>query len=123
LFDVERVNAQGEDIPGQVEDTIFTALFDPTTFEKSVLQIARDSGVVGDVLDMLYEPPPSPDSTAIPFVGDTRVYESIMGMAARGLVALNVDGTWIGRTADHNDDEQAFRFIRSRAFRSGSEMR
>src|SRR5690606_36757788 len=82
LFDVERVNAQGEDIPGQVEDTIFTALFDPTTFEKSILQIARDSGVVGDVLDMLYEPPPSPDSTAIPFVGDTRVYESIMGMAA-----------------------------------------
>jgi len=123
-FTWERVNAQGEDIPAQVEVKINDEMFDFAPFENYILDIAKDTGVVGDVLDYLYEPPSSPAEEAIPFLGDTRIYERIMRMAADGKVALNVvGGAWIRRLTEHSSSDQAYNYVKGRAFRSGSELR
>jgi len=124
VFDVERTNGHGEEIPAQVETKILAELFEPEPFEDLILRIAQDSGVVGDVLDELYEPPSSPNTPAIPFLGENRIYDQIISMAARGIIALNMGGTWIRRQPEHGSEDQALGYIKSRgAFRSGPEMR
>lgn len=124
VFEVERVNGQGEDIPAQVESKLQKDLFDPGPFEERVLYYAQGSGVVGDVLDELYEPPSSPSEQTIPFLGENRIYEQIEEMAARGMIALNIGGAWIRRLPEHTSDLQALGYIRSKgSSRTGSEMR
>ncbi len=122
-FEVEKVTAQGTDIPAHVEERILTDLFDPTEFRKFVLQAAKDSDFVGTLLDDLAEPPPPNTGDAIPFLGDTKVYERVLVVAATGDIVLNVNGTWIGRRAEDATDEDALRYVRAKAFRTGQEMR
>ncbi len=122
-FDTEKVTAQGTDIPSNVEQRILTDLFDKIDFRKFVLQAAKDSDFVGTLLDDLAEPPPPGMGDAIPFLGETRVYERVLEVAATGDIVLNVNGTWIGRRAEDATDEDALRYVRAKAFRSGQEMR
>jgi hypothetical protein len=78
---------------------------------------------VGDLLDELAEPPSPGMGDAIPYLGETAIYEEILKVAARGKIVLNVSGTWVSRQPDHATDEDALRYVRSKAFRSGQEMR
>jgi len=123
VFDMERVTAQGGDIPTAVEKTLVEALFDPSEFQSLVLERAKESYLIGDLLDELTEPPPPDTKDAIPFLGDTATYEQVLKIVALGKIVVNVDGTWVGRLAEHSNDEEALRFVRSKAFRSGTEMR
>jgi len=123
VFDVERVTAQGGEIPNAVEKMIVEDLFDPAEFQSLVLERARESCLVGDLLDELSEPPPPDTKDAIPFLGETATYEEVLKIVARGKVLVNVGGTWVGRLPEHSSAEEALRFVRSRAFRSGQEMR
>jgi len=61
IFDVERVTAQGGEIPTAVEKSLVEDLFDPAEFQSLVLERAKESCLVGDLLDELTEPPP-PDT-------------------------------------------------------------
>jgi hypothetical protein len=122
-FDVERVGTQSGEIPTEVEEKLLDDLFDPSIFYTLVLDHAKDSCLVGDLLDELAEPPPPGTGDAIPYLGETAIYEEILKIAARGKIVLNVNGTWVGRQQDHTTDEEALRSVRSRAFRSGQEMR
>jgi hypothetical protein len=106
-----------------VETKILSDLFDQTEFKTFVLKRAKDSDFVGSLLDDLIEPPPPGTGEAIPFLGEIKTYEFILGVAARGDIFLNVGGSWIGRRAEDATDEDALRYIRSRAFRTGQEMR
>jgi hypothetical protein len=123
IFDVERVTAQGSEIPTAVEKSLVEDLFDPAEFQSLVLERAKESCLVGDLLDELTEPPPPDTKNAIPFLGETPIYEEILKIVARGKIVVNVGGTWVGRLPEHSSDEEALHFIRSRAFRSGQEMR
>jgi len=123
VFDVVKITAQGGDIPAAVEAKVLTDLFDQTEFKSFVLNRAKDSDFVGSLMDDLIEPPPPNSGDAIPFLGETKAYESILDIAAEGLVVLNVSGTYIGRRPEDATDEDARRYIRSKAFRSGQEMR
>lgn len=123
LFDVERVSAQGGEIPTTVEKTLVEDLFDPAEFQSLVLERAKESCLVGDLLDELTEPPPPDTKDTIPFLGETPIYEEILKIVSRGKIVLNVGGTWVGRLPEHSGDEEALRFIRSKAFRSGRELR
>lgn len=122
-FDVERIGAQGGEIPSAVEEKLLADLFDPAEFQNLVLERAKESCFVGDLLDELSEPPPPNTRDAIPFLGETAIYEEILKVVARGNVVVNVGGTWVGRLPDHTNDEEALRYVRSKAFRSGQEMR
>lgn len=122
-FDIEKITGQGGDIPTSVEAKILSDLFDQTEFKTFVLKRAKDSDFVGSLLDDLTEPPPPGAGEAIPFLGETKTYEFILEIAAQGDIFLNVAGSWIGRRAEDATDEDALRYIRSRAFRTGQEMR
>jgi hypothetical protein len=123
VFDVERVSAQGGEIPTAVEKALGEDLFDPEEFQSLVLERAKESCLIGDLLDELTEPPPLDTKDAIPFLGETAIYEEILKIVARGKAVVNVSGTWFGRLAEHSSDDEALRFVRSKAFRSGQEMR
>ncbi|MBF0469703.1 MAG: hypothetical protein HQK61_12595, partial [Desulfamplus sp.] len=122
-FDIEKITEQGANIPGAVEKKILSDLFDQTDFKTFILKRAKDSDFVGSVMEDLMEPPPPNAGDALPFLGETKTFEFIIDTAAEGEIVLNVGGNWIGRRAEDNTDEDAKRYIRSRAFRTGQEMR
>ena len=122
-FDMEKISEQGGEIPSAVETKIRSALFDKTAFERFVLIRAQDSDTVGSLMDDLTEPPASSTEEAIPFLGETRIFEDLMDLAAQGKVALNVRGTWIGRRPEDASDEDALHFIRRKAFGNTQENR
>ncbi|MEI7636729.1 MAG: hypothetical protein WCJ37_05445, partial [Syntrophus sp. (in: bacteria)] len=122
-FDVERITVQGGEIPIAVEKAILDNLFDLEEFQALVLERAQENYLVGDLLDELIEPPPPDTKNAIPFLGETAIYEEILKIVAMGKIVVNVGGTWVGRAPGHTSDEEARRFVRMKAFRSGQEMR
>ena len=123
IFDIEKITEQGGDIPSAVEAKILSDLFDPNEFADFVHTRAKDSDTVGSLLDDLIDPPPPNAGEAIPFLGETKIYEFILNVASRGEIVLNVGGTWIGRRVEDATDEDALRNIRSKAYRTGQEMR
>ena len=122
-FDIEKISAQETQIPANVEEKILTHLFDQTEFKKFVLQRAKDSDFMSSLIDDLVDPPPPNTGKTIPFLGETKTYEFILDLASKGDIVLNVSGTWIGRRTQDTSDDEALRYIRSRAFRTGQEMR
>ncbi|MDD4099137.1 MAG: hypothetical protein PHC30_10230, partial [Lentisphaeria bacterium] len=122
-FEVEKISEQGSDIPSAVEKKLVSDLFDPSDFQAFVLKRAKESDFVGSLMDDLIEPPPPGTGEAIPFLGETFVYELILRIVATGAAVLNVEGKWISRRTEDATDEEAFRYIRGQAFRSGQEMR
>lgn len=123
VFEVDKISEQGGDIPAAVEAKILSDLFDQTEFKKFVLKRAKDSDFVGSMMDDLIEPPPPNTGEAIPFLGEIKSYEFVLAIAAGGELVLNVSGTWIGRRAEDVTEEDALRYIRSKAYRTGQEMR
>jgi hypothetical protein len=123
VFDIEKISEQGGEIPTAVEAKILSDLFDQTEFKQFVLKRAKDSDFVGSMMDDLTEPPPPNAGEAIPFLGETKIYEFVLEIAASGDIVLNVSGTWIGRRSEDATDEDALRYIRGKAFRTGQEMR
>ena len=123
IFDIEKISEHGGKIPGAVEKKILSDLFDQTDFKALVLQRAKASESVGSLMDDLMEPPPPNAGDALPFLGETKTYEFIIDVAAEGDIVLNVGGNWIGRRAEDSGNEDAERHIRSKAFRTGQEMR
>jgi hypothetical protein len=123
VFEIEKIAGQGGDIPSAVESKVLTDLFDKDEFKHFVLKRASDSDYVGSLMDDLSEPPPPNTGEAIPFLGETKIYEFILDIAAGGDLVLNISGTWIGRRTEDLTDEDALRYIRPKAFRSGQEMR
>ena len=125
-FDPDRVNAdqirEKGSIPLAVDEQV-RKLFDPLEFENLVRTAAISRQEVGKLVDSLREPPPSPATDAIPFLGDTALCEEILKVVAKGKIVLNVNGSWVGRLAEHQDDAEALHYIRPRAFRSAQEMR
>lgn len=123
VFDLEKITEQGADIPAAVEAKILADVFDPNDFETFVRKGAQDADTVGSLLDDLTEPPPPNRGAAIPFLGETKIYDLLLKIAAKGDIILNVGGNWIGRRAEDASDDDALRYIRSKAFRTGQEMR
>lgn len=122
-FEVEKFTEQGAEIPTTVEAKLYLDVFDQTEFKDFVLKRAKDSDLVGSVIDDLTEPPPPNAGDAIPFVGETKTFECILNLAAAGDLVLNVGGTWTGRRAEDATTEDALRYLRLKAFRTGQEMR
>src|SRR5690554_1440766 len=123
IFEIEKFSEQGSDIALAIESRIVSTLFDPVEFLNYIISRARDADFVGSILDDLMEPPPPDTGDAIPFLGETAIYENILKIAAKGNIVLNVGGTWIGRRGEDNSDDDALRYVKQKAFRTGLEMR
>lgn len=123
VFEVERHGVSGGEIPTIVETKIRSDLFDPAQFQQFVLACAKESRVVGDILEQLAEPPAKPTIEAIPYLGETAIYEEILKVAAAGKLFLNVNGTWVGRLPEHTDNAEAQRYLQQKAFLTGKDLR
>jgi len=123
VFELESVAELAPTLPRQIEDKIKADLFDATAFEQFVVQYAQQPRTVGTLFCELAEPPTSANTDAIPFLGDTQIYEELLRLAARGRIAVNVNNTWFTRSHDDDDDETAYRRIRRPASVSGPEQR
>lgn len=123
VFDVETIGAQGGDTSFKIEEKILRDFFDAAEFQRRVHDYARESWSVGRLLDELAEPPASSEVDAIPFLGDTAIYEELLKITAKGDIALNVGGAWVVRPRDVDDADKAYRTVRQQAFRSGQEQR
>lgn len=123
LFEIEKITKEGSDIPSAVEAKVISSLFDQIDYKTFVLQRAKDSDLVGSLMDDLMEPPPPNTGDVIPFLGETKLYECVLDIAAEGDLILNVGGSWIGRRVEDATMDDARRYIRGKAFRSGQENR
>jgi hypothetical protein len=123
VFEHEPIAELATSLPKAIEDKIKADIYDATEFEDFVLQFAASPRTVGDLFRELAEPPPVATRDAIPFLGDTQIYEELLRLAARGRLAINVNNTWFTRTHDDDDEEAAYRRIKNRAYRSGPEQR
>lgn len=123
VFDLEPVAELTTALPRTIEDKIKSDIYDATEFESYVLSFVAQPRTVGELFRELAEPPTVATRDAIPFLGDTQTYEELLRLAARGLIAVNIANTWLTRSHEDDDDDAAYRRIRSRAFRSGPEQR
>jgi hypothetical protein len=121
VFHTEAHCASGHEIPAAIEKHVKDNFFAPEDFERFALGCARRSDTMRQLLDLLREPPPSPSDETIPFLGEHAIYEQVLRLAAGDKVALNVDGTWYRRDTGQTEDE-ALRYLRQRAFRSGRDL-
>ncbi|MEI6075300.1 MAG: hypothetical protein WCS94_06995, partial [Verrucomicrobiota bacterium] len=123
VFDFEPVAELTTALPRTIEEKIKSDIYDATEFESYVLSFVAQPRTVGELFRELAEPPTVATRDAIPFLGDTQTYEEVLRLAARGLIAVNIANTWLTRSHEDDDDDAAYRRIRSRAFRSGPEQR
>lgn len=122
-FETGKISGQESEITAAVETKIVSDLFDQTEFKTFVLKCAKDSDSVGSLLDDLTEPPPPNTGEAIPFLGETKIYELVLDIVAQGDVFLNVNGIWIGRRPEDASEDDAKLYVKSKAFRTNQEMR
>ncbi len=121
-FHTEIHGASGGAIPAAVEQHIKANYF-PTAegedFEQFIVACATRNETMKQVLLLLRNP--SVDTKLIPYLGESAIYEQVLRVAAQDRVALNVNGTWFRREAGQSE-ENALRFFKQRAFRTGKEL-
>jgi hypothetical protein len=114
VFETQKIFAQGKDIPKAVEDGLLQNLFELDEFKKTIIQCAKNSSFIKDIIDGLIEPPPS-SGGIIPYLKEDKIVDLIFEIAASGDIVINAKGTWIGRRVDDANDESALNFIRRSA--------
>lgn len=118
-FTIDPLNPGTAGVLKTIEDHIASAVFEPDVFRSFVLDRAKKQVTARALIDELTEPPADPAETAIPYLGETALYERIMMMAARDDIALRRNGSDIRRDKDDIDDRTAFNRIRGKAIVSG----
>jgi hypothetical protein len=115
VFETQKISAQGRDIPRAVEDSLFDNLFDFDEFKNNVLQYAKKSLYIKDIIESLLEPPPPSSNGIIPYFKEDKIVEAIFSVVASGDIVINAKGTWIGRRSEDIGDDSALNYIRRRA--------
>jgi len=90
-FRVEAHKVEGARIPEAVDEHIRNNLFIPEDFEALVLEAANNNESIGKLLRELQEPRPAAQSS-IPWLGETTMKEKIIGICAKGEIAINLRG-------------------------------
>jgi hypothetical protein len=119
VFHVEAHGASGSGIPAAVEQHVKDNHFAPEDFEKFIVGCASRNETMKQVLQLLRSP--DVDKDLIPYLGDSAAYEQVLRVAAKDLVALNVNGTWYRREAGQSEDE-ALRYFKQKAYRTGKDL-
>lgn len=119
-FHIESHRASAGSIPAAVEKHIRENFFAPEDFEAFILEAANRGDSMKQVLALL-RGEPLPGQEAIPYSGESDVYEEVLSVAARDKIALNVGGTWFCREAGESE-EAALKRLRQRAWRTGHDL-
>jgi hypothetical protein len=98
-----------------VEDILFANFFDFGEFKTIVIQDAKNSRYIKDIIENLLEPPPPSSNNIIPYFKEDKIVETIFNIAASGDIVINAKGAWIGRRTEDADDDSALNYIKHRA--------
>lgn len=117
-FHIEEHGGSGAAIPAAVEKHARDNFFAPEDFEAFIIEAAKRSDTMSQVLALLRDP--SPGVNLIPYLGDHAIYEQVLRVVARDKIAVNRNGTWYAPEAGQSVDE-AWRALKQKAFPTGSE--
>ena len=92
-FHVENHEKTAGDIPAGVEDHVRDNFFTPEDFEQVVVDAASRNDTMRQLLALLRETS-LPGKEAIPYLGESAVYDQVLRLASRNKIALNVGGCW-----------------------------
>lgn len=112
-FHIESLKAQGSQIPEAIEEALKDDLFVPEDFADLVLEAAKDNASVGKLLRELQEPRPA-GQDSIPWLGEILTKERIVRICAKGNIAINNRGLETLQLEPGEDEETAWRRMRSR---------
>lgn len=112
-FYVENLKAQGDKIPEAIEETLRNDLFVPEDFADLVLEASKENASVGKLLRELQEPRPA-GQDSIPWLGEILTKERIVRICAKGKIAINNRGLETLQLEPGEDEETAWRRMRSR---------
>ncbi len=118
-FDSDTINVNGQGMLQAIEDHISVAVFEPTVFQAYVREQAAKQRSAYDIIEDLTEPPPVPEQTTIPFLGQDALFERMLRMTAEGEIILNVKGDWVRRESSDVDTQTVLQRIRQQAYRTG----
>jgi len=120
-FHVEPFSATPDKVAKTVEESARAAFFAPEDFEAFIVEAAIRGETMRQVMALLREPPARPNADSIPYLGDHATIEQTIRVTAKDKIALNVAGTW-QRAEPGESEEDAYKRLRSRCFRTGREL-
>jgi len=120
-FHVEPFAATPDKVAKTIEDGVRSDFFAPEDFETFIVDAAVRGETMRQVMALLREPPAKPDVDSIPYLGDHPTFEQTIRVAAKDKIALNVGNTWYRAEPGETEDD-AFKRLRSRCFRTGREL-
>ncbi len=107
LFEEQKHDAQGSQIPDAVDRIMQEEVFIPEEFEEYTLMLAGKSESVGKLLKDLQEPRPG-GKPCIPWLGEIAVKERVIRMCAEGQIAINVRGSDLLQAKPGEDADAAW---------------
>jgi hypothetical protein len=123
LFETQRLSVQGRDIPKAVEETILNNHFDFEEFKSHIIEEAKKTSLIKDIINIYIEPPPSSTVNATPYLKEELLCELIFKIASSGDIVINSGGTWVGRITEDSDDDVSFNRIKQKIYRTINEMK
>jgi hypothetical protein len=120
-FRVERISAQGSQIPERIEQVIDEDLFVPEDFDDFVIEASDNSAALGKVLRELQEPRPG-GKDCIPWLGETLMKERVLRLCAGGAIAINVRNLEYLQAAPSEDEAAAWRRLRPKLAYTGRHL-
>jgi len=121
MFCVESLRKEGAQIPEGIEEALINDLFVPEDFDDLVQEAASDNSAVGKLLRELQEPRPA-GQDCIPWLGETSMKERLLRLCARGRIAINVRGMEFLQAQPGEDEETAWRRLRSKLSYTGRQL-
>jgi hypothetical protein len=112
-FQVEKLEAQGSQIPDAIEECLRSDVFVPEDFEDLVLEAAKNNDPVGKLLADFQEPRPN-EQDCVPWLGEPIMKEKVVRLCARGRIAINLRGMEYLQTAPGEDEDSAWKRMRGR---------
>src|SRR5205085_1023435 len=112
VFDTTALKIDQQGALAAVDDAVRTKLFDGEAFRAKVVEAAEGRMTVLALFQDLMEPPPRPDEDAIPYLGDTEMFERLLQIVAQGAAALERGGRWFRREATDIDPTSTYTRIR-----------
>ncbi|NJJ59488.1 MULTISPECIES: DUF499 domain-containing protein [unclassified Pseudomonas] len=121
MFSVESLRKEGAQIPEGIEEALVNDLFVPEDFDDLVQEAASDNSAVGKLLRELQEPRPA-GQDCIPWLGETLMKDRLLRLCARGRIAINVRGMEFLQAQPGEDEETAWRRLRSKLSYTGRQL-
>lgn len=112
-FQTESLKVHGQRSIDSVEKCLSEDVFVPEDFDELVKAAAQDNASVAKLLQELREPRPK-EADCIPWLGETLMKERMLRLCARGEIAIDVRGTEFLQASPGEDEETAWRRMRSR---------